>query len=87
LDGSEHWGSNDALWDTTKGIPPEMHGSTTSKATTKITRDSIKTLHVDVDRVCQEKANTLRHEFNTLIVPPSDSFTQPSSLVIDLIWW
>jgi hypothetical protein len=36
----------------TKGVSPEKHGSTVSMATTKIAKDSIKTMHVGVDRVC-----------------------------------
>ena len=48
------------------GVPEEMHGSIARKATAKEAWDSLKKMHLGVDRVRQAKANTLRREFNAL---------------------
>jgi hypothetical protein len=37
-----------------------------NKTTTKATWEALKTWHISVDQVCKAKAQTLRHEFDTL---------------------
>jgi hypothetical protein len=48
------------------GVPEEMHGCIARKATAKEAWDSLKKMHLRVDRVRQAKANTLRREFDAL---------------------
>ena len=55
-----------ALEAITLGVPEEMHGSIARKAIAKEAWDSLKKMHLGVDRVRQAKANTLRREFDAL---------------------
>lgn len=48
------------------GVPLELQGSIANKLTAKIAWDSLKKMHLGVDRVRQARANTMRHEFDTL---------------------
>ena len=62
-----------------------MQGVTTSKAATKITWDALKKTHLDMDRVRQAKANTLRHEFDSLRFKDSEPIDEFSMCIINLV--
>lgn len=49
-----------------KAVPTKMMGTIANKATTKITWDAIRRMHVGVERVRKAKANTLRRDFDAL---------------------
>jgi hypothetical protein len=66
-------------------VPPKMQGVTTSKAATKITWDALKKTHLDMDRVRQAKANTLRHEFDSLRFKDSEPIDEFSMCIINLV--
>ena len=55
-----------ALEAITLGVSLEMQGVIMSMVTAKYAWDALKKMHLDVDRVCLVKENTLQRKFNSL---------------------
>jgi hypothetical protein len=65
-DTSDYTEDRMALEVISKAVPVEMMGSMASKPTAKAAWEAIILRNVDVDRVRKAKANSLKHEFDSL---------------------
>ncbi|XP_066387635.1 uncharacterized protein [Miscanthus floridulus] len=66
------------------GVPLEMQGAISNKATAKISWEALKKTHLGVDRVRLAKANTLRREFDSLKFKDGESVDDFSIRITDL---